>query len=280
MKGSISGVGQPLAASEGFETSARKCHRRWPTRVRAGNQIRTAAVGALLLAVQACASVPGTGASCPAPPRDRAPVAATPLNIDLVKKQLISYHKDKTYEADIKSVYDVAEVYIDSRRDKVTRPAIVLDIDETVLSNWETFEANDFGFFADAARCDIPSKEACGFNVWTAQLKATALEPARDFFNRVKSKGVAIFFVTGRRDSQRAMTVTNLEGQGIYGWAELITRSDAEHGSPQPFKTKARETIQARYTIVANIGDQLSDLDGGRAAECAFKLPNPFYFIE
>lgn len=38
-----------------------------------------------------------------------------------------------------------------------------------------------------------------------------------------------------------------------------------------------RAAIEAQgYTIVANVGDQESDLAGGRA-ERAFKLPNPFY---
>ena len=282
MKRSVSGIGKPLAESEGFDMPAKKCRQRWLTGVRARSQIRTAAVGALLLAVQACASAVGTGASCPALPRDHAPVAAIPVNIDLVKRQLIDYHKDKTYVADIKAVYDVAETYVDSRLGKVTKPAIVLDIDETVLSNWDAFETNNFGFFPNAARCDIPSKEACGFNVWIAQMRAPAFDPARDFFNKMKNKGVAIFFVSGRRDSQRAVTVANLESQGIFGWSGLTTRPDDEHGSVRPFKTRARERIQSvdGYTIIANIGDQLSDFDGGRTAECAFKLPNPFYFIE
>lgn len=254
----------------------------WFGNVRARNRIGIVAVGALLLAVQACASAPGAATSCPALPKDRVPIAATPLNVDLVKKQLTDYHDSRIYEADIKAVYDVAETYADSRLGKVTKPAIVLDIDETVLSNWNAFQANNFGFFPNAARCDVPSKEACGFNVWIAQMKAPAFDPARDFFNKMKNKGVAIFFVSGRRDSQRTMTVTNLESQGIYGWSGLTTRPDAEHGSVRPFKTRAREKIRSvdGYTIIANIGDQLSDFDSGGTAECAFKLPNPFYFIE
>jgi hypothetical protein len=40
----------------------------------------------------------------------------------------------------------------------------------------------------------------------------------------------------------------------------------------------------SRFTLVANIGDQLSDIEqepgiAGGKAECGFKLPNPFYFI-
>ena len=33
------------------------------------------------------------------------------------------------------------------------------------------------------------------------------------------------------------------------------------------------------YTIIGNIGDQLSDLEGGHA-ERTFKLPNPFYLTK
>ena len=35
---------------------------------------------------------------------------------------------------------------------------------------------------------------------------------------------------------------------------------------------------EAGYTIIATVGDQESDLEGG-FAECRFKALNPFYFI-
>ncbi len=46
-----------------------------------------------------------------------------------------------------------------------------------------------------------------------------------------------------------------------------------------PFKSGERKKIeQSGYFIIANIGDQQSDLEGG-FAKCRFKLPDPFYFI-
>ena len=51
------------------------------------------------------------------------------------------------------------------------------------------------------------------------------------------------------------------------------------HGSPSIFKTAEREAIAKNFTIILNMGDQQSDLDDGKFAEKAFKLPNPFYFI-
>jgi len=53
----------------------------------------------------------------------------------------------------------------------------------------------------------------------------------------------------------------------------------SEFVSAADFKAPQRERLTREgYTIVANIGDQPSDLAGG-FAERAFLLPNPFYRI-
>jgi hypothetical protein len=45
------------------------------------------------------------------------------------------------------------------------------------------------------------------------------------------------------------------------------------------FKTSKRCDIESRgFRVIASIGDQKSDLEGG-CAEMTFKVPNPFYFI-
>ena len=47
----------------------------------------------------------------------------------------------------------------------------------------------------------------------------------------------------------------------------------------QDYKTKERINVEAEgYTIIAGVGDQMSDIDGGHSG-CTFKVPNPFYFI-
>jgi HAD superfamily, subfamily IIIB (Acid phosphatase) len=55
-------------------------------------------------------------------------------------------------------------------------------------------------------------------------------------------------------------------GQGK-GWAKLITRPDEDsHATVQAFKTEERRKIaEVGYTIIATVGDQQSDLDGGFA---------------
>ena len=46
----------------------------------------------------------------------------------------------------------------------------------------------------------------------------------------------------------------------------------------QAFKSAERADIGKNFTIIANIGDQQSDLAGGYA-ERTWKVPNPFYYI-
>ena len=225
-------------------------------------------------------------ADCPAMPPSHLPQPQTPLNIDLIKKQLRAYH-DGDYVKDIATVYTAALSYIESRAGQVKKPAVVLDIDETSLTNWPNIDADDFGFIADG-RCDTLPKGPCGFNAWVLMGTAKAIAPALDFFNAVKSKGVAVVFITGRRDNQRQATLWNLDHAGFEGWAKLITRPDRdEFKTVEEYKSKARAKLltEEKYTIIASIGDQQSDIDqqSGVSAgkpECGFKLPNPFYFIE
>lgn len=67
---------------------------------------------------------------------------------------------------------------------------------------------------------------------------------------------------------------------GYTGYTALIMEPDAAHYvSAVDFKAPQRQAIEAQgYTVVANIGDQPSDLAGGYS-EGTFLLPNPFYCI-
>jgi hypothetical protein len=80
---------------------------------------------------------------------------------------------------------------------------------------------------------------------------------------------------------QKAATEFNLRNVGYFGWDGLFMRDPKTRGRPvSEHKTAARIEIETRgYTIIANVGDQESDLVNGHA-DMIFKVPNPFYFIE
>jgi HAD superfamily, subfamily IIIB (Acid phosphatase) len=72
----------------------------------------------------------------------------------------------------------------------------------------------------------------------------------------------------------------NLHRVGFVGYRGVyLEPNSARYTSAADFKTPKREKIEKDgYTIIANVGDQPSDLAGGHA-EMTFLLPNPFYRI-
>jgi HAD superfamily, subfamily IIIB (Acid phosphatase) len=151
-----------------------------------------------------------------------------------------------------------------ARAAAVTKPAIVLDIDETSLSNYSGLVATNFAGAGTAG----PAASGTG----------TALEPTLALYKAARARGVAVFFITGRPQEIAQVTADNLKRAGYdQGWDGLQFKPADQ--ATAAYKAGARAAIERDgYTIVLNLGDQESDLDGGHA-ERAFKLPNPFYFI-
>jgi predicted secreted acid phosphatase len=249
--------------------------------------IAAAVAFGLLAAGPAWAQLPE---GCPAPAPESFD-SAQPPNLDLVKSHL-RYYRCTKYDADVAKKLTEARGWIEMRAPQVSKPAIVLDIDETSLSNWTRIYKNDFAFFWQGP-CDLADKHAaCGEQAWEESAQAPVLKPTLDLFNFAKCKdlpphpnctSVAVFFITGRPQiaKMKEATEKNLEQAGYHDWDGLYLRDPTTLSQPvSDYKTAARADIDGRlgYTIIANIGDQESDLRGGHA-ERKFKVPNPFYYI-
>lgn len=206
-------------------------------------------------------------------------------NLGKLKSCLSDYHSgqylvDMAYEVGRarKAMEDQIAANTDHRK-----LALVLDIDETALSNWEKIAADDFGYFADGP-CPLPVKGPCGAVAFDQLARATTIKPTLELFDFAVAHGVAIFFITGREDKgmERIATELNLWRAGYHGWTELYMREDHDKAaSTRAYKTGRRKDIErGGYTIIANLGDQQSDLQGGHPGMVFdFKLPNPFYYI-
>jgi acid phosphatase len=234
---------------------------------------RTLAVAANLLVVLVVLG--GPSAVALADPVDD--TAGEPANVGDVKNAAVQYHDSGQYQQDLAEVAAQAINVIGNNVSATPRAAIVFDIDETALSNWEVIKANDFGRFIEGP-CNLP--DACAWRAWDLTAQSVAIQPTLDTYNMAKSLGAALFFITGRDEPQRAATDRNLHAAGYTGYTRLImTPPGAHYASAADFKAPQRAAIEAEgYTIVANIGDQPSDLDGGHA-EQTFLLPDPFYRI-
>lgn len=198
---------------------------------------------------------------------DRAGIYSTPepQNLGILQDSIRSYIRSGIYERGISGVIDSAKSFIESRYIRVKKPAIVLDIDETSLSNIEFEYRYRFGFNYKL------------WNAWVRKKAAAAIKPTLGLARWAASHRMAIFFITGRSQISGNLaadpTVVNLKKAGYPDWTGIYFKNS------RTISTSARKEIESEgYTIVANIGDQYSDLVGG-FAERTFKLPNPMYYI-
>lgn len=201
-------------------------------------------------------------------------VSAEPPNLGILKKELRQYHDAGIYQQELSAVAKEAKHYIltQARKNQQLpvrkKLAVVLDIDETCISNYDKFAKYDF----------MPSKEQIHRDILKAD--APAIKPMLDLYNAALKEGVSVFFVTARPNTDLEATKTNLLRDGYRNWTGLYLRPDNyRHASNVPFKARTRAKISKQgYTIIATIGDQYSDLMGGYAKR-EFKLPNPWYFL-
>jgi acid phosphatase len=224
-----------------------------------------------LLAVALCTSECAGTAATTAPP-----VASPPSLVD-TKRQVSEYIDSGRYDADIGAVAEQARVFLESRAQREGKLAIVVDVDETALSNLPSLRANDYGFIVGGP-CDLP-RGPCGLFTWIGMARAEPIKPVLALVRLARERGVAVFFLTGRPERLRAATEANLRAAG-YEWTGLLLKPDnLTTKSAVEFKAPERKKLQDQgYTIIVNIGDQMSDLDGG-VAERTYKLPNPFYLV-
>jgi HAD superfamily, subfamily IIIB (Acid phosphatase) len=228
--------------------------------------------GALLVAIFL------SGLGIHEPSSAQATVTSMPGNLGDLKQQITEYKHSGGYDRDVAAVLRNAQAYVIRRALLVRKPAIVLDIDETSLSNWPEIQANDYGRLTNGP-CNLPAGP-CGSTSWVASEQAEAIPPTLALFRAAKTKGVSVFFITGRSETAREATEANLHKAGYDGWSALIMRPAATSTpSAADYKAPERAKIAAQgYTIIANVGDQPSDLRGGNA-ERTYLVPNPFYRI-
>ncbi|GEB51153.1 HAD family acid phosphatase [Streptomyces cacaoi] len=159
------------------------------------------------------------------------------------------------------------------------KPAIVLDVDDTTLLTYN-FELR-IGYDFDQKAQD-------------EYLRTTDMDPVfgmTRLVNWAHKKGVTVFFVTGRKEYQRDWSVRNLKKAGYRVPVDKAHFYLKDEKNPPPylecgndcntveFKSGTRKHIEEQgYRILANFGDQYSDLKGGYAGR-RVKLPNPMYYL-
>jgi hypothetical protein len=227
-------------------------------------------------------------------------------NIDVLRQQIRNYYgdplgtgtfaPDSNYAKEAGSVARAGDLYLKIRAHLPShgKKAILLDVDDTTLATYNYEISSNWAF-------TVPSNA-----VFVNGQLFPAVPGMVDMVKDAAREGYAIFFLTGRGAAQEPDTLGNLtsDGKGVdAGYPSPTTLNDGEdglftkpavadypdylkaacagdpNGSCTHYKSATRAHIESLgYDIVANFGDQFSDLVGG-SADRTFKLPNPNYFL-
>jgi 5'-nucleotidase (lipoprotein e(P4) family) len=221
---------------------------------------------ALVLAL-GCAGpqiAPQTAAPPPGPTAQPAPAPGVPAS-DLLNA-VLWMQRSVEYKANALTAFALARIRLDQALEdrnwtaapkeqsgayQSLPPAIVLDIDESILDNsgyqaWMTLKGTSFD----------PK-------TWNAYVNTVTSQPipgAVEFANYAASKGVKVFYVSNRTAEEEPATRKNLEKFGFPMGGDvdtmLMTRKHPEWGSA---KGTRRAYIARSYRILINVGDNFGD---------------------
>ncbi|MGW7681981.1 HAD family acid phosphatase [Kribbella sp. NPDC054772] len=227
-------------------------------------------------------------------------------NIDVLRQQLRNYYgdplgsgtfaDDSYYAKEARSVAAAGTRWISVPHHTRKTKAILLDVDDTALATW------NYEIFSNWAYNPTTNAD------YVLNQKFPAVPGMVDMVKKAQAEGYAIFFLTGRGAAQEKATLGNLTTDGVgvdAGYPAPTALSNGEDGlftkpavadypdylkqacAGDPngscttihYKSATRAHIESLgYEIVANFGDQYSDLKGG-SADRTFKLPNPNYYL-
>ncbi|PHA00772.1 5'-nucleotidase, lipoprotein e(P4) family [Bacillus pseudomycoides] len=147
--------------------------------------------------------------------------------------------------------YNIGTLKLDAALAKGTskKPAVVLDLDETVLDN------SPYQAMTIKTGKGYPYK----WDEWVNKAEAASLPGALDFLKYAESKGVDIYYISNRKTNQLDATVKNLERIGApqAKTEHILLQEPKEQG-----KEKRRELVSTTHDIVLLFGDNLSDFSG------------------
>lgn len=183
------------------------------------------------------------------------------------------YVNSGQYHSDFAVAIEAARTYLNTiEADQDGKDLIVLDIDETALSNMPYYVDHHYG---------VETFNGETWNAWVNNASAPALDAMLSLYTDFRAQNWSFAFITGRSKSQYNKTAQNLYDTGYTGWKTLVLRlPDEENLTADEYKSKHRKRLEEEgYRIKSCLGDQWSDCSGESAGKRTFKLPNPMYYI-
>ena len=128
-------------------------------------------------------------------------------------------------------------------------PAIILDIDETVLDNSEH----------QVRSIKNGTSYPVGWKEWVSEESASSLPGVSEYLSFANAKGIKVFYVTNRTHDLEEYTRNNIKALGLPLDEDrdvLLMKNENGWGSD---KTSRRDLIKKDYRVIQIFGDQLDD---------------------
>lgn len=231
------------------------------------NLTRTATLLAAALALAGCRSLPADGApAAPGAPQAASVPADDNLNAVLWMQRSIEYRalsetvfRAATERLDAALADTSWDALVAAERTAAgdassLPPAVILDIDETVLDN-SAYQAR---LVADGKEFTDPAWDA-----WVEERKAIPVPGAVAFTQAAAAKGITVFYVSNRSAALTDATLDNLRSQGlpvqhdgVFLGLGLQVPDCEQAGSG---KTCRRQLVGRTHRVLMQFGDQLGD---------------------
>ena len=264
--------------------------------------MRLSLIACAVLALAACKTAP---VAPPAPPEPAAPATATAAANDENLNAVAWVQASAEYRAVCETVYRAATDKLDAalkRKDwdalvpgergnaaAGLKPAVVMDVDETVLDN-SPYQAR---LVRNGQEYDETT-----WDQWVSEKKAKPVPGVVDFAKAATAKGITLLYISNRAVHLKDATLANLKAVGLpvaddnvfLGLGTFVEGCEQD-GSE---KNCRRQLAGRKYRVLMQFGDQLGDFaqivantPEGRAqlhdqyagwfGERWWMLPNPTY---
>jgi 5'-nucleotidase (lipoprotein e(P4) family) len=153
-------------------------------------------------------------------------------------------------DTDLRKHPSMAQRRFRSARGSLLPPAVVVDVDETVLDN-SRFQAE----LVLRSLAYTPE----GWTAWCERAEAGAVPGAVDFLSYAAMRGVRVFYISNRLLSEKPGTIKNLQRLKFPNVTEatVMVREEGMTSSKESRQKKVKE----HYRVALLIGDNLNDFN-------------------
>ncbi len=176
------------------------------------------------------------------------------------------------YRACCRTIYTCAELRLESSlrnaKPQPARPAVVMDLDETVLDNsaFQTFLYNNHLEYTEKLWADYEQNDP---------QDVTLIPGAKHFIDRAESLGASVVFISNRSDQYRTFDEEALQRLLGSDPTRPIDRLYLRSKDGNSDKSSRRDAVAAKFNVLMYFGDNLRDFSEVFAAAKLPQNPTP-----